>query len=585
MYKKIPVVSLIVLIFLSVLISSDKTTYRKLKILNYIEKMKAGWIGQMVGVGWGGPTEFQWNGKIMPLEEMPEWKPEMVNQHYQDDIYVEMTFLRTLEQYGLDVSIRQAGIDFANSKYMLWHANKAGRDNLRSGIAPPYSGHPNHNSHADDIDYQIEADFSGLIAPGMPQIVIELGEKFGRLMNYGDGLYGGQFVGAMYAEAFFESDIEKIIHAGLRCIPEGSQYHECISDVVRWHKQNPKNWQKTWHLIEDKYQDNPQYRKFSCSGPDSDFNIDAKINGAYIVMGLLYGEGDPDRTIIISTRCGQDSDCNPSNAAGIVFTIMGYTELPERFISKIDNEPKFSYTEYNFPDLINVCKDLARKYVIKAGGRIEKDNDGDEVFVIPLKMAQPSVLEQCWEPIPILTDINFKNEEMENIKIKMRKPDEFIPEWQICGPYSIKGTDSVQELFDTIFLPEETTENKQVEWRKISAESEGRNISIVPIHDLIGGTYCAAYLKTKVFSSQTQKAIMELGSDDGIKVWVNGELLHQNNAMRAHMAGQDRVEFILKEGWNTIMLKVTQGEGGWEVSACLCDLNGNVLKDLTYKAE
>ena len=36
----------------------------------------------------------------------------------------------------------------------------------------------------------------------MPQLVIDLGEKFGHLMNYGDGVYGGQFVGAMYAEAY-----------------------------------------------------------------------------------------------------------------------------------------------------------------------------------------------------------------------------------------------------------------------------------------------------------------------------------------------------------------------------------------------
>ena len=108
---------------------------------------------------------------------MPRWEPQLVNQFRQDDIYVEMTFLRTLELYGFDVSIRQAGIDFANSGYPLWHANRAGRDNLRAGIAPPDSGHPEYNQHADDIDYQIESDYAGLIAPGMPNVVIELGEN------------------------------------------------------------------------------------------------------------------------------------------------------------------------------------------------------------------------------------------------------------------------------------------------------------------------------------------------------------------------------------------------------------------------
>ena len=63
-------------------------------------------------------------------------------------------------------------------------------------------------------------------------MAIELGEKFGRLMNYGDGLYGGQFVGGMYAEAFFEDDPVKIVEAGLKCIPAESQYAECIRDVL-----------------------------------------------------------------------------------------------------------------------------------------------------------------------------------------------------------------------------------------------------------------------------------------------------------------------------------------------------------------
>jgi hypothetical protein len=217
---------------------------RRLPVKVYVDKMKGGWIGQMVGVGWGAPTEFRWQAQIIPQDKTPAWEPEMVNQHGNDDLYVEMTFLKTLEDYGLGASIRQAGIDFANSGYALWHANDAGRKNLRAGIAPPDSGHPQFNKHADDIDYQIEADFSGLIAPGLPNTAIALGEVFGRLMNYGDGLYGGQFVGGMYAEAFFEDDPVKIVEAGLKCIPAESQYAECIRDVLAWYRQEPNDWQK-----------------------------------------------------------------------------------------------------------------------------------------------------------------------------------------------------------------------------------------------------------------------------------------------------------------------------------------------------
>jgi len=381
-------------------------------VAKYRDRLAAGWIGQMVGVGWGAPTEFKFKGAIIPEDRVPVWKPEMVNQYRQDDIYVEMTFLRSMELHGLDVSIRQAGIDFANSGYRLWHANRYGRENLRAGIAPPDSGHPKFNAHADDIDYQNEADYSGLIAPGMPNVGIELGEKFGRLMNYGDGLYGGQFVAGMYAEAFFEDDPKKLVEAGLECIPAGSQFAETIRDVLKWHAEEPDDWQAVWQKINNKYHLNKDYRRFSCD--PGEFNIDAKINAAYIVMGLLYGDGDIERTTVVSMRCGQDSDCNPSNAAGVLCTTIGMKNMPDRFVSALDRTPKYSHTEYNFDMLVDVCEKLTRQAVVEQGGRIEKEADGSEVLVIPVKAPKPTSLEQCPEPGPAANS-RFTEEEMKQI--------------------------------------------------------------------------------------------------------------------------------------------------------------------------
>jgi hypothetical protein len=394
---------------------ATEVTERLLKVSDYRQKMMAGWIGQMVGVGWGGPTEFRFQNRTIPEDEVPEWKPELVNVWGQDDLYVEMTFLRSLEEYGLDVSMRQAGIDFAKSKYMLWHANKAGRDNLRAGIAPPDSSHPQFNSHADDIDYQIEADFSGLISPGLPNSVIALGEKFGRLMNYGDGVYAGQFVGCMYAEAFFEDDPLTIVEAGLRCIPEESQYAEMVQDVVTWYEAYPDDWEATWQEVNKKYHENPDYTRWLCTEEGADFNIDAKINGAYIVMGMLYSKGDFDQSIIISMRCGQDSDCNPSNAAGVLFTTSHFDSLDDKYVSALEQGPKFSYTEYDFQALADVCVKLARQIVTQAGGRIEVDEDGDEFFVIPVQAPNPSALEKSWEAGPI-AGTEFTSDDFPHLK-------------------------------------------------------------------------------------------------------------------------------------------------------------------------
>jgi hypothetical protein len=181
----------------------------------------------------------------------------------------------------------------------------------------------------------------------------------------------------MYSEAFFEKDMEKIIRAGLKCIPAESQYHEAVTDVLEQYHNYPDDWIHTWQFINEKYNNNPEYRKFSCGGNEP-FNIDAKINGAYIVMGLLYGKGNMDSTIVISTRCGQDSDCNPANSGGILATTIGFENLPEKFRSAVDYTTKFSFTDYNLDELIVVSEKLVRQAVIREGGKIKKGSDGKD---------------------------------------------------------------------------------------------------------------------------------------------------------------------------------------------------------------
>ena len=118
-------------------------------------------------------------------------------------------------------------------------------------------------------------------------------------------------------------------------------------------------------------------------------------------MGLLYGNGDLDQTMIISCRCGFDTDCNPSSSGGVLFTTLGVAKLPDRYYRKLDEKKIFSHTAYNFPALLDVCEKLARQALVKDGGRIEKDASGEEVFVIPVKAPTPSKFEDLKNPGPI----------------------------------------------------------------------------------------------------------------------------------------------------------------------------------------
>jgi hypothetical protein len=368
--------------------SAENKEPRKISMLTLEDKVRGGWAGQMIGVSYGAPTEFRANGKINEAEL--KWSPERVsNSIQQDDLYVEMTFAEVLDREGLDATSEQFGEMFKDSKYSLWHANAAGRRLLSQGIKAPLSGDPRYNVHANDIDFQIESDFIGLMTPGLPQEANKFCERAGRVMNWGDGLYGGMFFGGMYSAAFFETDVRRVVEQGLACIPAESEYGRLISDLLEWSAKYPDDWKKTWQLIEDKWDKND-----ACpDGAFSPFNIDAKINGGYVALGLLYGKGDFARTLEISTRSGQDSDCNPSSAAGILGVMLGYNGIPDLWKSGIPKiaDTKFDYTGYSFNGIVKSTMDRALKVIKRNGGQIQ----GDQV-VIPYQAPKPPKLEQ-WD--------------------------------------------------------------------------------------------------------------------------------------------------------------------------------------------
>ena len=339
------------------------------------DKIEGGWAGQMIGVVFGAPTEFKYREKMIE-GPLPEWKPEKIADALdQDDLYVDMTFAEVLDAKGFQATTEDFGNLFKTAKYRLWHANLAARRALNRDVPASLSGTPRYNAHANDIDFQIEADFIGLMTPGLPQSATDLAWRAGRVMNYGDGIYGGIFVSCLYAAAFFETNPRTVVERGLACLPAKSPYGRVIADLLEWHKQNPGDWKKAWQLIETKW----NKREPCPEGALRPFNIDAKLNGAYIALGLLYGEGDFDKTIDVSTRAGQDSDCNPSSAAGVLGVMMGYAKIPDRWKSGIPAmaDRKFNYTSFTFRTIVDSSLRRALNLIEQTGGRV----DGERVTV------------------------------------------------------------------------------------------------------------------------------------------------------------------------------------------------------------
>jgi hypothetical protein len=360
------------------------------------DKIMGGWAGQVIGCTYGGPTEFNFKGTMIQDYTPIPWDEQRIEWYYDnapglyDDIYMDLTFVDVIEKEGVDAPSTSHAQAFAHAGYALWHANQAARYNILQGMEPPSSGNWANNPHADDIDFQIEADFAGLMNPGMVNSSSVICDRVGHIMNYGDGWYGGVYIAAMYALAFYSDDVDFVVTEALRSIPVESQFYRCIDDVIGWCREFPNDWKRTWFETEKRWSSD-----IGCpDGVFEAFNIDAKLNAAYVVIGLMYGGGDFNRTVDISTRCGQDSDCNPASAGGILGTMIGYSNIPEywrRGLGRVEDRD-FKYTTISLNEVYDMSYRHALEMIQRNGGET-----GEGELTIRLEEPEPVRFEKSFE--------------------------------------------------------------------------------------------------------------------------------------------------------------------------------------------
>lgn len=163
-----------------------------------------------------------------------------------------------------------------------------------------------------------------------------------------------------------------------------------MSDVIRWYKRYPNDWKQTWAECEKKWN-----QDIGCpEGTLLPYNIDAVINSAYVIMGLLYGQGDFYKTIDIATRCGQDSDCNPASAGGILATMMGYSKIPEYWMKNLREveDRNFAYTDMS----LNRTYEASFKHAVAT---IER-NGGT--------LSENKITIKCQSPVPVQFEQGFE---------------------------------------------------------------------------------------------------------------------------------------------------------------------------------
>ncbi len=332
-----------------------------------IDKVRGAWAGKMIGVMYGRPMEFAANNAI--YSDSIKWEPEFIEKALlEDDIYGQLNFMSTMEKYGQDVDIDSLAKNFAYAEFDLCHANLQARKNYFDGIPAAELSLPENSIHCEDIDFQIECDFIGFVNPCMPQSSNKMCEKVGAIMSAADGMYAGMFVSAMHTLAYEYNDLRLIVETALKAIPEQSGYARCVRDVLTAFDNDDSDWMAAWNILHEKW------APYDICTPYLPFNIDAKLNGAYVVMGILYGKGDWDKTMEITVRCGQDTDCNTATAAAVLGIIDGYDAIPDKYKSHVPAiaDMCFSHTDYSYNKAVSQTLAFIKENVEANGGSVSE---------------------------------------------------------------------------------------------------------------------------------------------------------------------------------------------------------------------
>jgi len=291
---------------------------------DYVERVYAGVLGKIIGVYLGRPFEGWTYDQIMAkLGEITYYVHERQDVELKntslvvtdDDISGTFAFLRALPDYdnAANLTPAQIGQTWLNyiieQRTVLWWGGRGISTehtaylNLKRGIPAPESGSIARNSRvvAEQIGSQIFIDGWAMVCPGDPERAADFARRAASVSHDGEAIYGAQVWAAMEAQAFVEPSIDALLSTALRFIPPDSVINRLIHDVRGWVVQD-EDWRKTRERIVATY------------GYDSyGGNCHIVPNHAVMLLGLLYGENDFQRSLMITNTAGWDTDCNSGN--------------------------------------------------------------------------------------------------------------------------------------------------------------------------------------------------------------------------------------------------------------------------------
>ena len=128
------------------------------------------------------------------------------------------------------------------------------------------------------------------------------------------------FTAALESAAFAEDDVHTLIDIALARIPENSRVARSVK-LAREYYCNGKTWLEAREALLEDSRDLGTFQ--------------APCNIGFVVIGILWGEGDFGKTVCIATNCGDDTDCTAGTAGAVMGIIKGFSNVPAEWLEPI----------------------------------------------------------------------------------------------------------------------------------------------------------------------------------------------------------------------------------------------------------
>lgn len=297
------------------------------------------WLGKAVGGTLGMPYE----GMPGPLD-LSFYRPVPETMIANDDLDLQILWACLLDRMDSpEVRPELFITGWRDHVEFPWDEYGVCKRNLAEGLLPPETGSFD-NWFVDGMGAAIRSELWACLAPGNPQLAAAYAREDACMDHAGNGLWAEVYLAALQSAAFEESNVRKLIEQNFQFIPADSTIRQAIEHTIEWWDDS-RDWQKVRGQILASY------------GHENFTNVTENL--AFMVLGLLDGEGDFSRSICTAVNCGKDTDCTGATV-GALLGIINPDAIDPRWLEPIGTSLVLSpeITGVTPPDTLEGFTDL-----------------------------------------------------------------------------------------------------------------------------------------------------------------------------------------------------------------------------------